>query len=83
MRIYRAAYAAAKPLGRPRETELRAVLDAILYIARFSGDAAKDFRPLPPCKAISTIGVTLFYDQFCSAAEAREWRAVKPAHRPG
>src|SRR6516162_5498128 len=25
---------AAKPLGRPRETELRAVLDAILYIAR-------------------------------------------------
>jgi hypothetical protein len=26
--------AAAKRLGRPRETELRAVLDAILYIAR-------------------------------------------------
>jgi hypothetical protein len=25
---------AVKPLGRPRETELRAVLDAILYIAR-------------------------------------------------
>src|SRR6266550_1927055 len=25
---------ATKPLGRPRETELRAVLDAILYIAR-------------------------------------------------
>src|ERR1700746_2739350 len=25
---------AAKPLGRPRDTELRAVLDAILYIAR-------------------------------------------------
>src|SRR5882724_4688207 len=25
---------AAKPLGRPRELELRAVLDAILYIAR-------------------------------------------------
>ena len=25
---------AAKPLGRPRETELRAVFDAILYIAR-------------------------------------------------
>src|SRR5437016_13385703 len=25
---------AAKPLGRPREIELRAVLDAILYIAR-------------------------------------------------
>ena len=24
---------AAKPLGRPRETEMRAVLDAILYIA--------------------------------------------------
>ena len=23
-----------KPLGRPRETDLRAVLDAILYIAR-------------------------------------------------
>ena len=26
--------AATKPLGRPRETALRAVLDAILYIAR-------------------------------------------------
>jgi transposase len=25
---------AAKPLGRPRATELRSVLDAILYIAR-------------------------------------------------
>src|SRR6266446_6388780 len=39
---------AAKPLGRPREIELRAVLDAILYIARTGCQwrmLAKDFPP--------------------------------------
>jgi len=39
---------AAKPLGRPRETELRAVLDAILYIARSGCQwrmLPKDFPP--------------------------------------
>src|SRR6266852_752221 len=39
---------AAKPLGRPRETELRAVLDAILYIARTGCQwrmLPKDFPP--------------------------------------
>src|SRR5258705_7910342 len=40
---------AAKPLGRPREIELRAVLDAILYIARTGCQwrmLPKDFSPL-------------------------------------
>ena len=39
---------AAKPLGRPREIELRAVLDAILYIARTACQwrmLPKDFAP--------------------------------------
>jgi transposase len=39
---------AAKPLGRPRETDLRAVLDAILYIARSGCQwrmLPKDFPP--------------------------------------
>ena len=37
-----------KPLGRPRETALRAVLDAILYIARTGCQwrmLPKDFPP--------------------------------------
>src|ERR1700720_489245 len=52
---------AAKPLGRPRDTELRAVLDAILYIARTGCQwrmLPKDFPHSPRCKAISTIGET-------------------------
>src|SRR5713226_1959980 len=39
---------ATKPLGRPRETDLRAVLDAILYIARTGCQwrmLPKDFPP--------------------------------------
>jgi transposase len=39
---------AAKPLGRPREIELRAVLDAILYITRTGCQwrmLPKDFPP--------------------------------------
>ena len=39
---------ATKPLGRPRETALRAVLDAILYIARTCSQwrmLPKDFPP--------------------------------------
>ena len=39
---------AVKPLGRPRETELRSVLDAILYIARTGCQwrmLPKDFPP--------------------------------------
>jgi transposase len=39
---------AVKPLGRPRETDLRAVLDAILYIARTGCQwrmLPKDFPP--------------------------------------
>ena len=35
---------AAKPLGRPREIELRAVLDAILYIARTGCQAGGHVR---------------------------------------
>src|SRR5258708_39477971 len=41
---------AAKPLGRPREIELRSVLDAILYIARTGCQwrmRPKDLSPFP------------------------------------
>ena len=44
----RAVYAGGKRLGRPRETELRSVLDAILYIARTGCQwrmLPKDFPP--------------------------------------
>jgi L-alanine-DL-glutamate epimerase-like enolase superfamily enzyme len=37
---------ARKLLGRPRETGLRAVLDAILYIARTAGNGGCNWRPL-------------------------------------
>src|SRR5260370_2735230 len=45
---------AAKPLGRPRETELRAVLDAILDIARTGCQwrmLPKDFPPFTQVQA--------------------------------
>ena len=68
----RAPYAGIKAIG-PRETELRAVLDAILYIARTSCQwrmLPKDFAPSRRCKAISTIGerTACLEDQFCVAA---------------
>ena len=47
---------AVKRLGRPRETDLRAIVDAILYIARTGCQwrlLPKDFPPSPRCKAIS------------------------------
>jgi hypothetical protein len=47
---------AAKPLGRPREIELRAVLDAILYIARTGCQwrmLPKDFPPFTLDMAVS------------------------------
>src|ERR1700688_62464 len=49
---------AAKPLGRPRETELRAVLDAILYIAR----TGCQWRMLPEDSAPFTTVQGYFYD---------------------
>ena len=52
---------AVKRLGRPRETDLRAIVDAILYIARTGCQwrlLPKDFPRSPGCKAISTIGET-------------------------
>jgi transposase len=48
MEADRAAYACGQAFGRPREIELRAVLDAILYIARTSCEwrmLPKDFPP--------------------------------------
>jgi transposase len=52
---------AAKRLGRPRATELRSVLDAILYIARTGCQwrmLPKQFPRSPRYKAISTTGET-------------------------
>jgi transposase len=49
---------AAKRLGRPRETELRAVLDAILYIAR----SGCQWRMLPKDFAPFTTVQGYFYD---------------------
>ena len=78
-----------KRLGRPRETELRAVLDAILYIARTGCQwrmLPKDFPRLPPCKVISTIGETTACLRRsilrCCWKHAKQ-RAVNRAPRPG
>src|SRR2546425_2871121 len=49
---------AAKPLGRPREIELRAVLDAILYIAR----TGCQWRMLPKDFPSFTTVQGYFYD---------------------
>ena len=49
---------AAKPLGRPREIELRAVLDAILYIAR----TGCQWRMLPKDFPAFTTVQGYFYD---------------------
>ena len=81
---------AAKPLGRPREIELRAVLDAILYIARTGcqwGILPKDFPTFTTVQGY-------FYDwrdnglfeaiNFALLLRRRAKRqAAKPAHRPG
>ena len=49
---------AAKRLARPRETELRAVLDAILYIAR----SGCQWRMLPKDFPLFTTVQGYFYD---------------------
>src|ERR1700674_484383 len=80
---------AAKPLGRPREIELRSVLDAILYIAgpaASGGCCRRTFPRSRRCKAISTIGETMAclrrsISSFCCRRAKR--RVVNPAHRRG
>ena len=80
---------AAKPLGRPREIELRAVLDAILYIARTGCQwrmLPKDFPPFTTVQG--------YFDDwrddglfekinFALLLQARGWPAAKRAHRRG
>src|SRR5580693_1779136 len=80
---------AVKRLGRPRETELRSVLDAILYIARTCCQwrmLPKDFPPSPRCKVIFTIGETAACSRrsisSCCCKPAKR-RAAKRARRPG
>ena len=80
---------AAKPLGRPREIELRAVLDAILYIARTGCQwrmLPKDFPPFTTVQGY-------FYDwrddglfekiNFELLLQAREAAGAKRARRRG
>ena len=80
---------AVKRLGRPRETELRAVLDAILYIARTGCQwrmLPKDFPPFTTVQGY-------FYDwrddglfekiNFALLLQAREAAAAKRARRQG
>jgi putative transposase len=80
---------AAKRLGRPRETALRAVLDAILYIARTGCQwrmLPKDFPPFTTLQGY-------FYDWpdnglfaasiFTCCCKCAKRLAVKRARRPG
>ena len=46
---------AVKRLGRPRETGLRSVLDAIAYIARTGCQRRMLPKDFPPCRAIFTM----------------------------
>src|SRR5256886_10452730 len=50
---------AAKPLGRPRETELRNMLDAILYIARTGCQWRMLPKDFPPFRGPSSNGTIL------------------------
>ena len=70
--------------GRPRETELRSVLDAILYLvgpAASGGWCRRTFRRFRRCKAISTTRATtavyrnrrLAKDFEASIASAKAW----------
>jgi transposase len=80
---------AAKPLGRPRDTELRAVLDAILYIAR----TGCQWRMLPNDFPPFTTVQGYFYDwrddglfekiNFELLLQARVRQAGNRARRPG
>jgi transposase len=45
---------AAKPLGRPRETDFRAVVDGLLYMAR----TGCQWRQLQPCTARQPLALT-------------------------
>src|SRR5436305_10342264 len=80
---------AAKPLGRPREIELRAVLDAILYIARTGCQwrmLPKDFPPFTTVQGY-------FYDwrdnglfeniNFALLVQAREAAGREPSPSAG
>ena len=69
---------ALKPLGQPRGTDLRAIVEAILYMARTGcqwGLLPKDFAPFTTCKATSTIGGTVV----CSSGSISNccWRRAK------
>src|SRR5271165_2600668 len=80
---------AAKPLGRPREIELRAVLDAILYIAR----TGCQWRMLPKDFPAFTTVQGYFYDwrdnglfeniNFALLLEAREAAGREPSPSAG
>jgi transposase len=80
---------AAKPLGRPREIELRAVLDAILYIAR----TGCQWRMLPTDFPAFTTVQGYFYDwrdnglfenvNFALLVQAREAAGREPSPSAG
>ena len=80
---------AAKRLGRPRETELRAVLDAILYIAR----SGCQWRMLPKDFPPFTTVQGYFYDwrddglfekiNFALLLQAREAAGREPSSSAG
>jgi putative transposase len=87
---------AAKPLGRPREIELRAVLDAILYIARAGCQwrmLPKDFPPFTTVQGyfydwrdnslFETINFTLLLQARENRSHAWLSRAVSSVHSSG
>ena len=83
---------AAKPLGRPRETELRAVLDAILYIVRTGCQwrtLPKDFPPFTTVQGYfydwrdSATAACLRRSIFTCCCTHAKRRAAKRARRPG
>src|SRR6516162_60064 len=79
----------AKRLDRPRGTELRSVLDAILYIARTGCQwrmLPKDFPPFTTVQGYSTIGATkacLRRSIFTCCCRRVRRRVVSPARRRG
>ena len=75
----------AKAGGRPRTTDLRAVLDAILYLLRTGcqwRQLAADFRPGRRCTAISGAGASPASGPSCTV-RSTHWTAPRLVPRVG
>ena len=79
----------ANPIGRPRETDLRAVVNAILYMATTGCQWRQLPKEFPPYSTVQGYFYRWAHDRDIGADQsrpgdvgARERRAGRPARRP-